>query len=189
MLFKDKSHADTILKYFIREDNSLCHAFIFDTETGEVLEEANSCGYANGSHWARGTGWAIYGFALAYSYTDKEKYLDASIRLCEKFIAECKGDIPIWDFRLPSSEEANVDTSAVAIVLCAILEISKHKKIQLLDDFVITIEKKLLNYVNTDSNVHGILSEQNGRHLYASYGDYYLMEYLSIKKLNCKNIW
>lgn len=184
-----ESHADTILKYFIREDNSLCHAFIFDVDSGAVLKEANSCGYANGSHWARGSGWAIYGFALAYSYTGKEEYLDASVRLCQKFIDECKGEMPLWDFRLPETEEASIDTSAVAIVLCAIREISKHKNTPEFRKFSEIFEGKILDYVNTDADVHGILTEQNGRHIYASYGDYYLMEYLSVKKLNCDSIW
>ena len=120
-------HADTTMKYFIRDDYSVVHAYRFCEETGKPLGEANYCGYANGSHWARGTSWAIYGFSIAYNYTHKTEYLDTAMAILEKFMFECEGKIPEWDFRLPDFAEKNIDTSAAAVVICAILEIEKHK--------------------------------------------------------------
>lgn len=184
-----KSHADTVLKYFVREDYSVCHAFLFDSETGDILEEANSCGYANGSHWARGTAWAVYGFIIAYSYTKEQKYLNASVKLFEKFIQESDGKMPVWDFRLPENEPQNIDTSAVAIMLCAALEISKHIKNTNIETFVKKYEALIMDYVDLDLNNNGILKEQNGRKLYTSYGDYYLVEYLCTKYKNTDRIW
>lgn len=169
-------HADTTIKYFIREDYSIMHAYRFSEETGEALGEANYCGYASGSHWARGTAWAIYGFAIAYNYTGKAEYLDTSMKLLQKFMAECKGEIPVWDFRLPEDEEKSIDTSAAAVVLCGILEIEKHKTNKYLQKYKKLLREKLEAYIDYDENVMGILKEQNGQHMFASFGDYYIIE-------------
>lgn len=184
-----KSHADMVLKYFVRKDYSVCHAFLFDYETGNLKEEANSCGYANGSHWARGTAWAVYGYAIAYDYTENKKYLEISVKLFEKFIKECNGKMPVWDFRLPESEPQNIDTSAVAVMLCAALEILKHTKNTEIEKFINDFEPMLMEYVDFDLSTNGLLKEQNGRKTYACYGDYYLVEYLCTKYKNTKRIW
>lgn len=169
-------HADTTMKYFVREDYSVMHAYRFSEETGEPSGEANYCGYANGSYWARGAAWAIYGFAIAYNYTKKAEYLDTSMKLLQKFMSECKGDIPVWDFRLPDDEEKSIDTSAAAVVLCGILEIEKHKTNKFLQKYKSVLRTALEKYINYDENVMGILKEQNGIHQYTSFGDYYMIE-------------
>ena len=79
-------HARVTLKYFIRPDDSVYHAYRFDLKSGQAIRGDNYCGRSLDSHWARGTAWAIYGFALSYRYTGNEKYLDASVRLARKFI-------------------------------------------------------------------------------------------------------
>ena len=181
--------ADMVYKYFIREDYSVCHAYIFNPETGEALGEENSCGYGIGSHWARGTSWAIYGFILAYDYTKDEKYLEASVKICEKFIDECGGKMPAWDFRVPDRENADVDTSAVAVTLCAAIEILKHTDNPKIAEFEKAYSEKILDYVDFDMKTDGLLKEQNGKKNYTSYGDYYLMEYFCTKALNKGRVW
>lgn len=182
-------HADTTLKYFIRRDYSVCHAFLFDEENGTALREDNNCGYGIGSHWARGTAWAAYGFALIYSYIKKSEYLDAAQNICLKFIEECKGDLPVWDFRLPETEEKSLDTSAAAIMMCAAHEILKYTDNKRIEEFVSETEKKIIPYIDLNMDNNGLLKEQNGRHTYASYGDYFITEYLCMKYINGKNIW
>lgn len=169
-------HANTTMKYFVRNDYSIMHAYRFSEETGEAIGEANYCGYSNGSHWARGTSWAIYGYAIAYNYTKKPEYMDMSIALLDKFMTECKGKMPVWDFRLPESEEKSIDTSAAAVVLCAIMEIEKHKTNPHLQAYKKELRRNLEEYINYDENIMGILKEQNGRHVYTSFGDYYIIE-------------
>ena len=183
------SNADMVMKYIIREDNSVCHAYMFDPETGEPLREEYSCGYGIGSHWARGTSWAVYGFAIAYAYTKNEKYLDASVRLLEKFIDECDGEMPVWDFRIPEDKPQTIDTSAVAIVLCAINEISKHTDNKKILEFEKEFSEKLLEYMDLSLDKNGILSEVNGTHAYVCYGDYYAVEYFATKALGAERIW
>ncbi len=185
-----EAHAQTTIKHFIREDNSICHAVMFDVNTGELLKEANSCGYANGSHWARGTAWAVYGFAIAYAYTNKKCYLDASVKLFEKFIEECDGKMPVWDFRLPDFEEPNIDTSAVAIMLCASIEILKHTNNEKIKSFADDFETKIIDYVDFDLGHNGLLKEQNGTKKYTPYGDYFLTEYFCMKyNKDFERIW
>jgi len=181
-------HANTTMKYFLRDDYSVCHAYRFSEETGEPLGEANDCGYANGSHWARGTAWAVYGFAIAYNYTGKTEYLDVVHKLLDKFMRECNREIPVWDFRLPDFEEKAVDTSAAAIILCGIMEIEKHKTSERLRGYKKKLKDSLEAYINYDENVMGILREQDGTHVYASFGDYFMVE-TYMKESTKINVW
>lgn len=171
-------HADTTMKYFVRGDDSTCHAYRFDEETGEAIGEANDCGYSVGSHWARGTAWAVYGFMCCYKYTGKEKYLELSLRLLRKFIQESGGEIPVWDFRLPKEEPQNLDTSAVAIILSACNELVKFTSCDEIPNYIESIEGKLMDYVNLGLENNGFLKEQDGCRYYVSHGDYYLVEAL-----------
>lgn len=181
-------HADTTMKYFIREDYSVMHAYRFCEETGKALGEANYCGYANGSHWTRGTAWAIYGFSIAYNYTQKTEYLDTAIALLQKFMWESGGKIPEWDFRLPDFAEKSLDTSASAIVLCGILEIEKHKTNNKLKQYKEMLKESLEEFIDYDENVMGVLREQDGVHTYSSYGDYFLVEAMMKQEHDIK-IW
>jgi unsaturated chondroitin disaccharide hydrolase len=118
-------HANTTAKLFVRKDDSVCHAFRFDLATGAPVEEANYCGAAVGSHWARGTTWAIYGFALAYRYTKIPLYLEISQRLANKFLSLLDEEIvPIWDFRRRPSDRDARDASAAAIAACGLYELN-----------------------------------------------------------------
>jgi len=168
-------HADTTMKHFIRKDNSVYHAFRFG-EDGHPIGGCNYCGYGDESYWARGTTWAIYGFAIAYGYTKKEEYLDIAIKLALAFTENLDGSyIPVWDFRLPDEEPKNVDTSAAAIAVCGFYEILKHKEVSKLREYADKIldELKTEKYTDCDTDVPGILKEQNGEKKYTSYGDYY----------------
>ena len=169
-------HADTTRSLFIRPDNSVMHAYRFSEETGEPLGEANYCGWSHGSHWTRGTAWAVYGFAIAYRYTRREEYLDTAVRLLEGFMAACEGRIPVWDFRLPAGEEQALDTSSAAIVVCALKELQKIKADTRFPRWEAQLRSSLRDYINDDEEVMGILGEQDGAHVYAAYGDYFLIE-------------
>ena len=181
-------HADTTRRCFFRPDNTVMHAYRFSEETGEPLGEANYCGWSHGSWWARGTAWAIYGFAIAYRYTRREEYLDTAFKLLESFMAACRGQIPLWDFRLPAAEDQALDTSSAAIVLCAILEIMKIKEDMRLPRWRDQLRRSLAEFINEDENVMGILSEQDGTHVYAPYGDYFLIESFMKEESNVR-LW
>ena len=201
-IYKDvaKAHADTTVKYFVREDYSVCHSFTFDRKTGEMIKEANGCGYSNGSHWARGTAWMVYGLAMTAKYLDDESYYDIATKIAEKYIECLKGEfVPVWDFRLPAETPAlkchceecdwdetkvenckyNVDTSATAIMACAMMILNDFKENLKLKGFgEKSIEVLCDSYFNSDETVPGILPYQNGKCIYTPYGDYFFVEAL-----------
>jgi len=198
-----RMHADATLKNIIRSDGSVCHAYRFDIQTGLALEEFCDCGYGIGSFWARGCAWAIYGFAAAYRYTKNAAYLKTAMDLSREFIDQCGNSlIPVWDFRLPADTPAlysgaasplqswdihdpactihNIDTSASTIACCGMLELAGYDDSGLLDNYVNKATEKLIcNYMNTDPDVPGLLSHQNGNMSYAPFGDYFMVELLT----------
>lgn len=202
-------HADTTMKYFIREDGSSCHAFRFNKD-GSPIGEENYCGYDRDSDWARGTSWAIYGFAIAYAYTKKQEYLDTAVKLGEQFVDHLEEDfVPIWDFRLPVDRPAegcgdcwnwdatdventkyNRDTSAAAVAVCGIYEILKHttneKLANAADAMFASLSEK---YIEKDMNKDGILACQNGNMTYTNFGDYYFVEAYAMRNGDYKRLW
>jgi unsaturated chondroitin disaccharide hydrolase len=202
-------HANTTMKYFIREDHSVCHAYRFN-EDGTPMGVENYCGYGKESHWARGTSWAIYGFAIAYSYTGDEKYKETSLKISEKFIAELEDDgIPVWDFRLPKETPAkacnienpswdiikkentkyNRDTSASAVALCGFYEILKHTKNDKIQNITERIYNGLIKNIDDNLSIDGLLKNQNGNGSYTSFGDYFFVEAYCTRNNDIERLW
>jgi unsaturated chondroitin disaccharide hydrolase len=176
--------ADNTLKCFIRPDDSVNHAYRFDLKTGQPIGPDNYCGDAVDSYWARGASWAIYGFALSYRYTGDKKYLDASVRVLRKFLAELDAEVvPVWDFRLPPNAAPVRDASAAAVVACGIQELQRAG---VTDAGLLNAKDALLNaicaekYLNFDADCGGVLRCGFGNKVaYSSWGDYFLMEALA----------
>ena len=181
-------HADNVLKYFVRPDDSVCHAFRFDLQTGQPLGVDNVCGNGKDSYWARGAAWAVHGFALSYGHTRDQKYLDAAVRLAKKFIAQLDQEIvPVWDFRLPANAHPVRDASAAAVVVCGFQELAKHHAA---DGEIARAKNALLEricsekYLDANEACPGVLKNAYGdKNAYSSWGDYFLMEAAS-RELN-----
>jgi unsaturated chondroitin disaccharide hydrolase len=186
-------HADMALKCFIRADDSVCHAFRFDLNTGAPIGPDNFCGEARDSYWARGAGWAIYGFALSYRHTGDRRYLDAAVRVAKKFIAQLDKEwVPVWDFRLPKDSPRVRDASAAAIAICGFQELAKHNAA----DMDITAAKSALldrlckDYIEFNEACPGVLKFGYGsKDAYSSWGDYFLMEALSRESFGFQPWW
>lgn len=204
-----EAHIQMVKKYLLREDGSVAHQFTFDRKTGEVIGENNSCGYANGSWWARGTAWAIYGFAIIARYLHRRaeflylsnEYYAIAEKLLDSYL-DVMGEgnyVPVWDFRLPEDMPAkgcgsafwdetkaenckyNVDSSACAIVTCGILELLKLKENQRYRDFMEnSIHVLCKEYFNADTDIPGMLERQTGNGCYSLFGDYYFAEALQV---------
>lgn len=207
-------HLDSIIKTLVREDFSVAHAWFFDPKSGVPTKEANSCGYADGSHWARGTAWLVYGLAMAYSYTKDSRYLEVGVKVGEKYLASLEDSpVPVWDFRLPEDQPAkmcgnvkgkeaawdesnpknkiyNVDTSAAAIMSCGFLLLTKfceNKSFsQYVDDALTCLSE---HYLDTSAEIVGMLRRSNGRDLFTSYGDYYYMLALAMRLYDIQSPW
>ncbi|MDR3459784.1 MAG: glycoside hydrolase family 88 protein [Verrucomicrobiae bacterium] len=177
-------HANMVMKYFIRPDNSVWHAYRFNPQTGAPIGPENFCGRGVDSYWARGASWAIYGFALSYTYTRDDKYLAAAMRLAKKFVQQLDAEVvPVWDFRLPADAEPVRDASAAMIAVCGIQELAKHHAA---DNELLQAKRALLDRVCTQDYIEGsdgcpgVLKRAYGdQPAYSSWGDYYLMEALS----------
>ena len=174
-------HADMVMKCFIRQDGSVAHAIRFDLDSGQPLSVDNYCGFGKDSFWARGLAWAIYGFALSYTHTREERYLQASVCLTKRFLEELDQEwVPVWDFRLPPGQVRVRDASASAIVVCGLQELAKH---QAVDAKLTSAKNRLLericrpDFLDDSPHCPGILKSGYGNQpAYSSWGDYYLME-------------
>ena len=104
------SHANKAMRFLVRDDYSVRHAYTFDTVTGEPRCERNYCGFSLGSAWARGTAWMIYGFAIAYDYTKDVAYLDTANGIAQFYLKNLPDDgVPVYDFKLPRGADQRKD--------------------------------------------------------------------------------
>ncbi|WP_145050021.1 glycoside hydrolase family 88 protein [Paenibacillus xylanexedens] len=121
-----EAHADTVAREFVREDGSICHVVEFDPHTGQKLREHGGQGHAPGSAWARGTAWALHGFALSFRHTGEARYLETAECAADFFLAMLGEEIvPMWDFRAPGEHQVAWDSSAAAIAASGLLELAK----------------------------------------------------------------
>lgn len=81
-----EAHLTTIIQFFIREDGSICQACLFNSETGEFIEEETSSEKNQEISIAMSLAWAIYGFSLATRYTRRPEYIDAAKLFVDDFL-------------------------------------------------------------------------------------------------------
>jgi unsaturated chondroitin disaccharide hydrolase len=120
-----ENYADTVKDNFIRPDGSSNHIVEFDPEKGGKVRTWGGQGYANGSAWTRGQGWAIYGFVISFLHTKREIYLDTSMRTADFFLAHMpkSGIIPI-DFLQPE-EPALEDSCGACIAASGLIKLAE----------------------------------------------------------------
>jgi unsaturated chondroitin disaccharide hydrolase len=70
-----EQHCETTRKYLVRGDGSTSHEGIFDLDTGDFLRQTTQQGWRNGSSWARGLAWSLYGFTSMYALTGNPHWL------------------------------------------------------------------------------------------------------------------
>jgi rhamnogalacturonyl hydrolase YesR len=121
-------HANTTLEHHFRDDMSSYHVIDYDSITGNVISKGTFQGYSDGSHWARGQAWGLYGYTVCYRYTKDEKYLKAAEEIARFIMDNVQTDdlIPYWDYMAPDIPDAPRDASAAAITCSALLELSKY---------------------------------------------------------------
>ena len=122
-----EKHIHTALANVIREDGSTWHTFFFNMETGEPDHGATCQGYRDGSAWARGQAWGVYGTALGYRYTKEQKYIDAFKTVTGYFLSHLPKDlVPYWDFEFTDGSDEPRDSSSAVIAACGMLEMAKY---------------------------------------------------------------
>ena len=199
-----KSHADMSLRDHIREDGSVNHMVIHDSENGDFVENLAGQGFSVDSCWTRGLAWAVYGMFISYIHTGEKRYLDASVKCADYFIENVKASdwLPPADFNAPKEYFA-YDSTAGACTACALLELAKHvpDKSEFYTDAAIkvlkAIDEKCANY---DENIDYLVNlgslrcprediEDAGTNMPIVYGDFFYVEAFLKLKGNDFFIW
>ncbi|KOS08138.1 glycoside hydrolase [Flavobacterium akiainvivens] len=121
------NHADTTLKYHFRSDYSSFHVVVYDTATGQVTRQITNQGAADGSSWARGQSWGLYGYTVMYRETKDKKYLVQAQNIADYILANLPKDkVPYWDYQAPGIPHALRDSSAAAVTASALLELQQY---------------------------------------------------------------
>ncbi len=184
------SHAELTQKYLVRPDSAVYHLGHFSKD-GKFLKGIAHQGYADESMWARGQGWGIYGFAIAYREVGREDFLATSIKLADHFLNRLPADgVPFWDFDAPNIPDAPKDASAAAVAASGMLELSELVKDKALSDKYYNAAVALLKAISTRDYITGdkddaILTHSTGHHpkgweidVPIVYGDYYYLDAL-----------
>ena len=193
-----EKHIHTTIKNVIREDYSTWHTFFFNMETGEPDHGATCQGYRDGSAWARGQAWGIYGCALAYKYTKRKEYISIFREVSQYFLEHLPKDmVPFWDLEFTDGDSQPRDSSAASIAACGMLEMAKTlegEEAALYTDYAKKLIKSLYdNYAVKDPKVsnglvlHSTYSnhspyntcDHKGVDECNSWGDYFYMEALT----------
>lgn len=203
-----ENHIRTAMGCVLREDDSTYHTYFIDPKTGEPAYGVTHQGNRNGSAWARGQAWGIYGIALSYRYLKDEAYLDLFYRVTDFFIRHLPDDlIPYWDFDFDTGSTEPRDSSAAAIAVCGMLEMSKYLEGEKKEKYVAAAHRLLYALIERCAN--GEPAKSNGLLLHGTYardsaentcknrgvdecntwGDYFYMEALTRMISDWKLYW
>ena len=190
-------HAEVTMENQFRNDFGTCHVVVYDTITGNRIKQVTHQGYADSSMWARGQGWAIYGFTMCYRETRNPAFLETARKAADLYLSRLPEDmIPYWDFDAPGLEEPR-DASAAAVVASGLLEMSLYMQDEVdAEKYKSTAVKILASlsspaYQSREHNqaflLHSTGHKPNNSEIDASilYADYYYIEALiRLDKIN-----
>lgn len=158
------NHALTCLKHHVRENFSSYHVVEFDPKSGEVKRKFTHQGFQDESTWARGQAWGIYGFAIAYYYTEDERFLNASTKMANYYLNNLPEDkVATWDLDLLHKTEIR-DASSSAIAASGMLLLSSLIKNENLSKSFLEISLQIIKslkekylFTKSKKEVQGIL--------------------------------
>ncbi len=122
-------HADTTLRNHFRPDGSSFHVIDYDPATGQVRARQTHQGAADGSAWARGQSWGLYGYTMMYRQTKNPAYLAQAEKIAGWLMNHPRlpaDRVPYWDYDAPGIPQVPRDSSAAAIMSSALFELSTH---------------------------------------------------------------
>ena len=187
-------HANTTMKNHFREDYSTYHVVSYDTITGQPHAKNTHQGYADGSSWARGQAWGLYGYTMMYRETLNPRYLHQAQQI-GKFLMNHprlpEDKVPYWDYDAPDIPNAKRDASAAAIMASALIELSQLDPSGLAPQWLALAKKQLRTpsapeYLAKEGEQggfiikHGVGFHRAGAEVDVplTYGDYYYVEAL-----------
>ncbi len=119
-----EQHADLTIKNHFRDDYSAYHVVSYNPD-GSVESQGTFQGFGDGTAWARGEAWALYGYTMCYRCTGEERYLEQARKIAAFVMNHPRTPedlVPYWDYDAPG--DAPRDASAGAIYASALLELS-----------------------------------------------------------------
>lgn len=194
------SHADKTMNNHFRDDYSCYHVVSYDTITGIPHIKQTHQGAADESAWARGQGWALYGFTMMYRETGKPEYLELAKRVAAFLMNHPNmpaDKVPYWDFDAPGIPNVPRDASAAALMASALIELSQLDKSESAQSYLDFAEQQIRSLTTPEylaalgTNCNFALMHSTGHFpgnsevdVPISYADYYYVEALMrLKKL------
>jgi len=189
------NHAVTTMKNHYRPDYSSVHVVDYDTITGEVRQKVTHQGYADGSSWSRGQSWGLYGFTMAYRYTDHIDFLKQAEHIAG-FLLENPNMpddlVPYWDYDAPGIPNEPRDVSAAAIMASALYELCRYSEngAYYKEKADLIMENLGTTYASAPGENYGFILAQSvgGKPMDSEvdvpliYADYYYLEALTRKR-------
>ena len=123
-----ETHANTTMANHFREDYSTFHVVSYDPATGKPHAKQTAQGFADGSAWARGQAWGLYGYTMMYRETLNPKYLEQARHIANFICSHPRlpeDGIPYWDFDAKKIPNVPRDASAGAVMASAFVELSQ----------------------------------------------------------------
>lgn len=174
-----ENHIRTAVQCILRDDDSTYHTYFIDLKTGKPAYGVTHQGNRNQSAWARGQAWGIYGIALSYRYLREETYIELFCRVTDFFIRHLPEDlIPYWDFDFDTGSKEPRDSSAAAIAVCGMLEMTKYLDKERAEKYVNAAHRILYALIHQCGNTD--LQQSNGLLLHGTYAR-------DSKENTCKN--
>jgi hypothetical protein len=186
------NHAVRAMTNQIRSDGSTFQLVDYNANTGALTYQGTRAGQSQYSTWARGQGWATYGFTMAYRETTNLQFLTAAQQTANYYISNAPSDyVPYWDFQADGIPNAPRDSSAAAITLSALIQLGElttnmtDSAADWLEAYNIFQSLASTNYLAAGSNSRGILLHGTGEspvqfdpeiNVSLIYGDYYFVE-------------
>lgn len=163
-----ENHIRTAVQCILRDDDSTYHTYFIDLKTGKPAYGVTHQGNRNQSAWARGQAWGIYGIALSYRYLREETYIELFCRVTDFFIRHLPDDlIPYWDFDFDTGSKEPRDSSAAAIAVCGMLEMTKYLDKERAEKYVNAAHRILYALIHQCGNTD--LQQSNGLLLHGTY--------------------
>lgn len=117
-------HADGVARHLVRPDGSTAQSVHFDRRDGRLLKVHTHQGLRDTSAWARGQGWAVYGFTETAMATGEPRLLDVAERAAA-FVQtrNPSGAVPPYDYDAPAG--APTDVSAAVITAAGLMRLER----------------------------------------------------------------
>ena len=183
-------HAYTTMKHHFRPDFTSYHVVSYNDD-GSVESQGTHQGKNDDSAWARGQGWAVYGYTSCYRETKNVEFLEVAVNVAEMILKRnvASDKICYWDFDAPITRKTPRDASAAAIIASAFLELSTFVNDgSKYFDYAVEILKNLSskNYISEKGDnkgfilMHSVGSLPHGSEIDTpiNYADYYYLEAL-----------